>query len=128
PNTSLYGEGATGIELTGAQGARAYHNTIIVSGQEAVGVWLSSSVRVFNNLLSTGVSNRDGSSMTADSNLEGGTAADLAVPGQPRLAPGSRAIGAGAADDDVIRAVPDDIGGHPRSPPLDVGAAQSGTN
>jgi hypothetical protein len=84
-----------GVQIDYGNGTVADHNTVILGGtyQGAIEVWHSTSVSARNNLLTRPVWDRGGNTALVSAGNKGnGGAADLAVPGDPHLAPGSAAI------------------------------------
>jgi len=115
--------GDSGIEVWNANGAVVEHNTVLLLDgyQGAIEFRSADDLTVRNNLISTPLWNRGGvSGLTGGGNIENATVADLAGPGDPHLAAGSRAIGAG-----VATSVTSDIDGEPRIGSWDVGADQA---
>lgn len=111
--------GDAGVELHGADGARVYHNTVLVAGYSgAIEFRQSTNLRIFNNLISAPVWDRGDTDVTMGGNIDSATDDDFISPGDPHLVTGSRAIGAGELIEDVTT----DIDGDSRGDRVDVGA------
>lgn len=116
--------GDAGIELWDAQGALIEHNTVITNDYPgAIEFGGSPAITMRNNLLSHPPLDRSASrgaspGAVAEGNIDDATAADFVAAGDPHLAAGSRAIGAGVAVDGEIG----DIDAEPRNGRSDVGA------
>lgn len=120
----VYATGADdrGIELESAVGARIVNNTVLVPGPDrAVQLRNSHDIEVVNNLLSVPVWRWGDVSFDARGNITDARDDDFRAPGDYRLRPGSRAIGAGVDDPDVGR----DIDGNRRDGRIDVGCSQA---
>lgn len=115
--------GDAGIALQGAKNALVANNTVRITGyQGAIEARESSGIRVHNNFLSSPVWNRDGKSISANSNnIENARDNDFVGPNNIHLINGSRALKAGIP----LAEVYDDIDGDKRSSNNDIGADQS---
>lgn len=116
--------GDAGIELYDAHEVMVEHNTVFsVDYRGAIEYGGTSNVTIRNNLVSAPPLDRpsrgESTGVTLAGNITDGVVGDLAVPGQPALADGSRAIGAG-----VPSPVAFDIDGDARIDRWDVGADQ----
>lgn len=125
--------GDAGIELWDADNVLIEHNTVIVNGgyPGAIEYGGADNLTLRNNLITSPPLDRSGSrgantNVVTEGNITNATVADLIAPGDPHLAPGSRAIGAGvsqASSCDEPHEI-DDIDGELRVGQFDVGADQ----
>jgi|GEM_PF-486294 len=116
--------GDAGIELYDTRDVTIEHNTVFSVGYRgAIEYGGSSNVMIRNNLVSATPLDRpsrgESTGVTLVGNITDAVVGDLAVPGEPGLADGSRAIGAGVPSPVTI-----DIDGDERIGRWDVGADQ----